>query len=82
MNYLILHKYPKRRLFNVIGQLVSIAFIIIILSHKVWFLIPLISFVVYPFECGSFYFYKRINQQFLKNLSRQLLFNYVKKYFA
>ena len=56
--YLSLHKHPKTRLLHFLGQWVTISFIIMVLYNNLWYLIPLIPFVVYPFAWSGHYFFE------------------------
>ena len=57
--YLSLHKHPKTRLLHFLGQWVTISFIIMVLYNNLWYLIPLIPFVVYPFAWSGHYFFEQ-----------------------
>ena len=57
--YLSLHKHPKTRLLHFLGQWVTISFIIMVLYNNLWYLIPLIPFVVYPFAWSGHYFFEK-----------------------
>ena len=57
--YLLLHENKICRRLHFIGQWVTIIFTIIILKYSVWYLLPLIPFVIYPFAwAGHFIFEK------------------------
>ena len=57
--YLSLHTNKKCRLLHFIGQLVTIAITIWILSNWHWYLIPIIPFVVYPFAWTGHYVFEK-----------------------
>ena len=57
--YLTLHQHPKCRLMHFIGQIVTIVFIVFVLYHWHWYLIPAIPFVVYPFAWSGHYFFEK-----------------------
>lgn len=60
-HYLSLHQNKTCRRLHVLGQLVTIAFVAMIIYNGGWFwlLLPLTPFIVYPFAwSGHFYFEK------------------------
>ena len=57
--YLSLHTHPKTRLLHFLGQWVTISFTIVIFYNNIWYLIPLIPFVVYPFAWSGHYFFEK-----------------------
>lgn len=57
--YLTLHKNNWCRRFHVFGQIATLASLYLIISNKIWPLLVLVPFVVYPFAWfGHFYFEK------------------------
>ena len=56
--YLLLHRNKNCRRLHFIGQWFTIVFTIIILKYNLWYLIPLIPFVVYPFAWSGHYFFE------------------------
>jgi hypothetical protein len=57
--YLTLHTHPKCRLLHFIGQWATLIFAAAIFTGGLWYLIPLIPFIVYPFAwAGHLYFEK------------------------
>ena len=57
--YLLLHRNKNCRRLHFIGQWVTIIFTITILKYEIWYLIPFIPFVIYPFAwCGHYFFEK------------------------
>jgi len=57
--YLLLHKNKICRRLHFIGQWVTIIFTIIILKYSIWYLLPLIPFVIYPFAWSGHYFFEK-----------------------
>tara|TARA_A100001011_G_scaffold157753_1_gene166241 strand:- start:857 stop:1150 length:294 start_codon:yes stop_codon:yes gene_type:complete len=57
--YLLLHKNKNCRRLHFIGQWVTIIFTIIILKYSIWYLLPLIPFVIYPFAWSGHYFFEK-----------------------
>lgn len=57
--YLLLHKNKNCRRLHFIGQWVTIIFTIIILKYSIWYLLPLIPFVIYPFAWAGHYFFEK-----------------------
>ena len=56
-DYLRNHSNPKCRLMHFIGQWMTIFFTLYILFNKIWWLIPLIPFIVYPFAISGHFFF-------------------------
>lgn len=57
--YLSLHQNKYTRRLHVLGQLATIIFVIGVIYSKVWVLLLLTPFIVYPFAWfGHFYFEK------------------------
>jgi hypothetical protein len=68
-HYLTLHQNKTCRRLHILGQVVTIAFTILILYNMYWYLIPLVPFVVYPFAwSGHFFFEKNKPAAFSKPL--------------
>ena len=57
--YLLLHRNKNCRRLHFIGQWVTIIFTIIILKYEIWYLIPFIPFVIYPFAWTGHYFFEK-----------------------
>ena len=57
--YLLLHKNKNCRRLHFIGQWVTIIFTITILKYEIWYLIPFIPFVIYPFAWSGHYFFEK-----------------------
>ena len=58
-HYLTLHKNKWNRRLHILGQIATISFVIVVVSFKLWPLLLLTPFVVYPFACtGHFVFEK------------------------
>lgn len=74
-HYLSLHQNKTCRRLHVLGQLVTIAFVSVIVYNGgwLWFLLPLAPFVVYPFAwSGHFYFEKNKPAAFKNPLMAKL----------
>jgi len=58
--YLSLHQNKTCRRLHVLGQLVTISFLIFIIYMGGWYwlLLPLLPFVVYPFAWSGHYFFE------------------------
>tara|TARA_Y100000310_G_C20640926_1_gene793839 strand:- start:142 stop:450 length:309 start_codon:yes stop_codon:yes gene_type:complete len=57
--YLTLHQHPKCRLLHFIGQWTTLAFTAFVCYSALWYLVPLIPFIIYPFAwAGHLYFEK------------------------
>ena len=65
--YLELHKHPKTRLLHFVGQIVTIIFTVVVFYGKVWYLIPFIPFVIYPFAWSGHYFFEKNKPAAFKN---------------
>ena len=65
--YLELHKHPKTRLLHFVGQIVTIIFTVVVFYGKVWYLIPFIPFVIYPFAWSGHYFFEKNKPVAFKN---------------
>jgi hypothetical protein len=57
--YLTLHQHPTCRLLHFIGQIFTIAFAWVTISNSLWYLIPLIPFVIYPFAWSGHAFFEK-----------------------
>ena len=66
-HYLSLHQNKWCRRLHVLGQLVTVAFTVFVLSNWYWYLIPLIPFVVYPFAWSGHYFFEKNEPAAFKN---------------
>ena len=60
-HYLNLHQSKACRRMHVLGQVVTIAFTVFVLTNWHWYLIPLIPFIVYPFAWSGHYFFENNN---------------------
>ena len=56
--YLSLHQNKWCRRFHVLGQIATISFVILVLKLKVWPLLLLAPFVVYPFAWSGHFFFE------------------------
>ena len=56
--YLTLHEHPKCKLLHFIGQWVTLFFTIVVIYNNIWYLIPLIPFIIYPFAWSGHYFFE------------------------
>ena len=65
--YLTLHTNPTCRLLHFVGQLATIAFTFCVFYFWLWYLIPLIPFVVYPFAWSGHYFFEKNEPAAFKN---------------
>ena len=57
--YLTLHQNKWNRRLHVLGQFFTIAFISLCISTKLYFLLLLSPFVVYPFAWSGHYFFEK-----------------------
>ncbi len=57
--YLTLHTNVWNRRLHVAGQLTTIVFTLYVLYNWMWYLFPLIPFVVYPFAWSGHYFFEK-----------------------
>jgi hypothetical protein len=68
-HYLTLHQNKWTRRLHVLGQLATILFIGGVIHHKLWLLLFLTPFIVYPFAwSGHFFFEKNKPAAFSKPL--------------
>ena len=58
-HYLTLHQHPTCRLLHFVGQIFTIAFSWIVFSNFLWYLVPLIPFVIYPFAWSGHAFFEK-----------------------
>lgn len=65
--YLELHKHPKTRLLHFVGQIFTIIFTVVVFYGKVWYLIPFVPFVIYPFAWSGHYFFEKNKPAAFKN---------------
>lgn len=56
--YLSLHQNKWCRRLHVLGQIATISFVILVLKLKVWPLLLLAPFVVYPFAWSGHFFFE------------------------
>ena len=61
IHYLTLHRNKTCRRLHVLGQLMTVAFLSMIVVNGGWFwsLLPLTPFVVYPFAWSGHFFFER-----------------------
>ncbi len=57
-HYLTLHQHPKCRLLHFLGQCFTIVFAIFVIQFGLWYFLPLVPFVVYPFAWSGHYFFE------------------------
>ncbi|HIN74012.1 MAG TPA: DUF962 domain-containing protein [Gammaproteobacteria bacterium] len=57
--YLDLHSNKWNRRLHVLGQIVTISFVFLCIFYKVWPLLVLTPFVVYPFAWSGHYFFEK-----------------------
>ena len=57
--YLTLHQNKWTRRLHVLGQLSTIAFVVLIMSYQQWPLLLLAPFVVYPFAWSGHFFFEK-----------------------
>jgi hypothetical protein len=57
--YLTLHTHKWTRRLHVLGQFVTILFVTSVISTKVWPLLLLTPFIIYPFAWSGHYFFEK-----------------------
>lgn len=57
--YLSLHQNKWCRRLHVLGQVTTIVFVITVLYFKLWLLLLLTPFIVYPFAWSGHYFFEK-----------------------
>jgi hypothetical protein len=57
--YLMLHQHPKCKLLHFLGQWTTILFTTYILYNWVWYMTPLIPFIIYPFAWTAHLFFEK-----------------------
>ncbi len=57
--YLLLHQNVYCRRLHFIGQWFTILFTVIIFKYNLWYGLPLIPFVIYPFAWSGHYFFEK-----------------------
>ena len=65
--YKTLHQHPMCRLFHLIGQIMTIIFLAIVIIKKLWILLFLTPFVIYPFAWSGHYFFEKNKPAAFKN---------------
>jgi hypothetical protein len=65
--YLTLHQNKWTRRLHVLGQLFTIMFIVVCVNLKLWPLLLLSPFVVYPFAWSGHYFFEKNKPAAFKN---------------
>ena len=58
-HYLSLHQNKTCRRLHVLGQAVTLAFLVFVIKLKMWPLLLLAPFVVYPFALSGHYFFEK-----------------------
>ena len=58
-HYLTLHKNKWNRRLHILGQIATISFVIGVVSFKLWPLLLLTPFVVYPFAWSGHFFFEK-----------------------
>ncbi len=58
-HYLTLHKNKTCRRLHVLGQLATLATIFFVLYTKMWLLLLVVPFVVYPFAWAGHFFFEK-----------------------
>lgn len=66
-NYLELHKNKWNRRLHVIGQVVTLMFVVSCIYNQVFFLLFASPFVVYPFAWSGHYFFEKNKPAAFKN---------------
>tara|TARA_Y100000593_G_C4138030_1_gene250746 strand:+ start:280 stop:582 length:303 start_codon:yes stop_codon:yes gene_type:complete len=66
-HYLALHQNKWCRRLHVLGQFITIFFVILCISHKIWFFLLLTPFVVYPFAWAGHYLFEKNKPAAFKN---------------
>ena len=57
--YLMVHQHPTCRLLHFIGQCFTILSVVGIINYGLWYLIPIVPFVIYPFAWSGHYFFEK-----------------------
>ncbi|MAF24081.1 hypothetical protein CL634_00635 [bacterium] len=57
--YLTLHQNKWCRRLHVLGQLATVAFIGVVVYKKIWLLLLLAPFIVYPFAWSGHFFFEK-----------------------
>ena len=65
--YLTLHQNKWTRRFHVLGQIATISFVTFVVMTKMWLLLLLTPFVVYPFAWSGHYFFEKNKPAAFKN---------------
>ena len=65
--YLTLHQNKWTRRLHAIGQLCTIAFVVFVVMSKMWLLLILTPFIVYPFAWSGHYFFEKNKPAAFKN---------------
>lgn len=66
-DYLLLHQNKWCRRLHVIGQLTTVLFVLFCIKNKLFLLLLLSPFVVYPFAWSGHYFFEKNKPAALKN---------------
>lgn len=65
--YLTLHQNKWTRRLHVLGQVATISFVAFVIMTKMWLLLLLAPFVVYPFAWSGHYFFEKNEPAAFKN---------------
>ena len=57
--YLTLHQHPTCRLLHFVGQCVTILCIYFTFRNSLWYFLPFLPFVIYPFAWSGHYFFEK-----------------------
>ena len=66
-HYLTLHQNKWCRRLHVLGQIVTIAFVVICIQYSLWLLLIATPFVVYPFAWTGHYIFEKNKPAAFKN---------------
>jgi len=66
-HYLTLHQNKWCRRLHVLGQFFTLCYISVIIYTKIWILLPLTPFIVYPFAWSGHYFFEKNKPAAFKN---------------
>ena len=65
--YLTLHQNKWTRRLHVLGQITTISFVVSVVMTKMWLLLLLTPFVVYPFAWSGHHFFEKNKPAAFKN---------------
>lgn len=66
-HYLSLHQNRACRLLHFIGQCFTLLTIFLIVKYQLWYAIPIVPFVVYPFAWSGHFFFEKNKPAAFKN---------------